>query len=1051
MAIRPRPLRCPGLRRIFVALAGLVSGLAAEPAPTPASNAEAGLPFIDVFDPREYRGHAEISTIVQGPDGLVYFGNYGQVLFYDGARWDRIEVPGTAFVRGLAFDAHGTLWIGGVNELGYAELRADGTRGFVSLRDRLPAEARDFSDLWHIMLTPHGVVFQATNWLFRWDGTHFDTLALAPGTGWNLVDANGTLIVSQPNAGWWVVRDDGRALSLEPLARPEAYETSSLFFCFPGNAPGETIFGTTTRGLIRWDGKSFTPFTTEVDDLLKEKTLYSGMRLPGGRIALGTWRGGAVILDPQGRLLVRLNEDTGVPDNGVRATLSGRAGELWLGLRRGIARVDTRAWLTWFDQRHGAPTANLTAPRRFHGDLYLGTSSGLLQLSRATAGNPAQLVPVPGIADSLSGLTIEGDSLFGYGLGPLIEWRNGRRVPLPRAGIQVFNFVPSHAQPGRWFAVVDDGVCTYRREGGGWKLEGRVPGIQTVRAIVETPDGAWWMGTSVEGVLRVTFPAATAETPGQPVIARFVAGSGLPAGHGWTRVLLQGGRLLMQCEKGFFRFDEATQSFRPTAEFGEQFADGTATTRTLADDPRDGVWIVSRPADQSQFVTDITLGLATPHGWQAVHLPELARIDDVYGLTYDEATDSLWLAGHAGLVRLDLATWRAAPPEARPTLIVRRMATLAGETLPLAGGWRLPYAKRSFHVQFAAPLLSGDAGARYESTLLGDGDPIVQVDAMPQREFSALSSGHYTLRLRARSGGGAWSVPVEISFRVLPPWWRSGWAWGGYLLAGVAAVTLFARSRTRALRHRAAQLETTVAARTEDLRRSNEELARLNRLELDEKTAAKLAEEKARLELLRYQLNPHFLLNAFTTLRGLVFSRPEAAGEMVGKLAEFCRFALTRTDQSGGTVADEVKLIETYLATEKSRWRDELVCSVELDPAIADVRLPPFLLQPLVENAVKYGGRTSPEKLEVRVRLAGDGAAGLRLEVANTGAWVEAGSEHHVATSTGLGLENLRQRLRRYYPGCHTLEISPEPGWVKIVLHLSQPARDPFATTHPAH
>ena len=84
--------------------------------------------------------------------------------------------------------------------------------------------------------------------------------------------------------------------------------------------------------------------------------------------------------------------------------------------------------------------------------------------------------------------------------------------------------------------------------------------------------------------------------------------------------------------------------------------------------------------------------------------------------------------------------------------------------------------------------------------------------------------------------------------------------------------------------------------------------------------AAKLAEEKARLELLRYQLNPHFLLNAFTTLRGLVFSAPDAAGDMVAKLAEFCRFALTRTDQTGGTVADETKLIETYLATEKSRW-----------------------------------------------------------------------------------------------------------------------------------
>jgi LytS/YehU family sensor histidine kinase len=316
--------------------------------------------------------------------------------------------------------------------------------------------------------------------------------------------------------------------------------------------------------------------------------------------------------------------------------------------------------------------------------------------------------------------------------------------------------------------------------------------------------------------------------------------------------------------------------------------------------------------------------------------------------------------------------------------------------------------------------------------------------------LSALASGSYRLRIRAGGGDGRWSEPVEIAFTVLPPWWRSGWAWAAYVLAGAAVVAGYIRGRTRRLRRRAAELEAVIAARTEDLRRSNAELARLNRLELDEKIAAKLAEEKARLELLRYQLNPHFLLNAFTTLRGLVFSAPEAAGEMVARLAEFCRFALTRTDQTGGTVADEVLLIETYLATEKSRWRDNLTCSVETAASVAAVRLPPFLLQPLVENAVKYGGRTSPDHLEIRVRIAADGTGGLRIEVANTGEWVGEESAHR-RESTGLGLENLRQRLRRYYPDAHTLDTQSAGGWVRIVLHLRQPARDPFAATHAAH
>ncbi len=230
------------------------------------------------------------------------------------------------------------------------------------------------------------------------------------------------------------------------------------------------------------------------------------------------------------------------------------------------------------------------------------------------------------------------------------------------------------------------------------------------------------------------------------------------------------------------------------------------------------------------------------------------------------------------------------------------------------------------------------------------------------------------------------------------------------------------------------------------MRLRNVELARLHKLELDESAAARLAaqearlaEEKAHLELLRYQLNPHFLLNAFTTLRGLVFSQPAAAGEMASRLASFCRLALTRSDEAGATVAEEAHLIQTYLATEQARWRDTLHCVVEVDPAVASRRLPPFLLQPLVENAVKYGGRTSPDTLHVQVRVTDDGAQGLRIEVANTGTWVEPGSEHASPESTGIGMENLHRRLRRYYPESHQLDIQSEDGWVRVRLHLRAP------------
>lgn len=248
--------------------------------------------------------------------------------------------------------------------------------------------------------------------------------------------------------------------------------------------------------------------------------------------------------------------------------------------------------------------------------------------------------------------------------------------------------------------------------------------------------------------------------------------------------------------------------------------------------------------------------------------------------------------------------------------------------------------------------------------------------------------------------------------------------------------------------------EATVAERTEELRRTNTELARLHRLELDEKTAARLAEEKARLEVLRYQLNPHFLFNAFTTLHGLITEAPSAAGALTLKLSDFCRQSFARGSEIG-TIREEIAMLRAYLGAEHARWGDSLQVAIETDPAALDRSLPPFLLLPLVENAVKYGGHTSPDVLGLRIAIAPHGDAGLVIEVANTGAWLERdpaapASAAGAPVSTGLGLENIRRRLARHYPGAHALAIESSDGWVRVRLTLATAPREPIVpASHP--
>lgn len=392
----------------------------------------------------------------------------------------------------------------------------------------------------------------------------------------------------------------------------------------------------------------------------------------------------------------------------------------------------------------------------------------------------------------------------------------------------------------------------------------------------------------------------------------------------------------------------------------------------------------------------------------------------------------LWVGGLGGLVRIDLRQPLPAP--------VPFAAQVQCRGLP-AGG-TLPREHELLTFQFAAVRQRPTHRLEYQTRLHGREKDWSDWTLHRERTFAALPPGNYRFDVRARDSDGVLSAPATLSFSVLAPWWQTGWAYFGYGVAALALVGGVVHLRTRSLRRHALHLERIVAERTEELARKNAELVRLHRLEFDEKISARLAEEKARLEMLRYQLNPHFLFNTLVSIRASLPADATTAQGMVERLSDFCRLTLHR---SGGgeltNLREEMKLLRVYLEIEQARWGDLLRTQLDCEPAIEETPLPHFLLLPLVENALKYGRATSPDRIEVRVTARSAPEQGLVLEVANTGEWVAPETKGSIA-SLGIGLDNLRERLARHYPGSHALEITPGAGWVTVTLRLGPlPAR----------
>jgi hypothetical protein len=190
---------------------------------------------------------------------------------------------------------------------------------------------------------------------------------------------------------------------------------------------------------------------------------------------------------------------------------------------------------------------------------------------------------------------------------------------------------------------------------------------------------------------------------------------------------------------------------------------------------------------------------------------------------------------------------------------------------------------------------------------------------------------------------------------------------------------------------------------------------------------------QSQIQMLRTQLNPHFLFNALNSVRALIDENGDHARDMVTELAEFLRYSLVTKNASDIPLADELEALRHYFAVEKKRYEDKLEVEFHSDRSAEGYPVIPFLVHPLVENAVKYGMRTSRMPLRIRVSAMTEDDR-LTIEVYNTGRWIVPGSG--TGSGTGTGLSNVRQRLQALFPDRHGFRIDPESEGVRIRIDL---------------
>ena len=175
-----------------------------------------------------------------------------------------------------------------------------------------------------------------------------------------------------------------------------------------------------------------------------------------------------------------------------------------------------------------------------------------------------------------------------------------------------------------------------------------------------------------------------------------------------------------------------------------------------------------------------------------------------------------------------------------------------------------------------------------------------------------------------------------------------------------------------------------------------------------ERHSAELAvrAQEAQVRALRYQINPHFLFNTLNAIAALIRDAPGRAEEMVVQLSDFFRRSLAINPMEDVTLAEEVELQRLYLEIERTRFPERLRFDVALDAGSEDAKVPPLLLQPLVENAVKHGVARSEGPTSIRIRARLDGPV-VEIVVEN-----DAKAQGPGSSGEKVGLRNVAERLR---------------------------------------
>lgn len=799
------------------------------------------------FTPSDYEQQPQNWCVVQDKRGLIYVGNHGGLLEYDGVTWKLIEIP-NKIVRSLDTDKNGTVFVGGINEFGYMMTFEEQGLKYCSLVHYLRKafeqfyknssaqdlkhsidQALDFGEVWRTHTTDQGVYFRTSNWIFCWSPTRKEMKIWKPennATGFNAsFVCHNRFFINQKGIGLMEMKND--TLQLLPGGEQFAKEATPFMLVPYDSASGKLLIGIRELGFFIYNGQGMTPLQNSLDSYFKSERAGYGIPLKSspGKYAIATLQGGLAVMNTDGTLDYLFKTENGLQSNNIKQIFEDQWGNLWLALEKGVTKVEYASPFTYYDE-YSDLKGLVYSVLEHNNQLYVGTSFGLhyLPFSQDVGQLQAGFIKerfqtVEKINGSCWSLLPVDDTLLVANNKAVYRVKNNIAEEILPGNSFILH--RSLQNPSRLWVGHTNGLISllFNSQTQKWEIEFLFPDItQTIRNIAEDNQGNLWISSSTSGVIHIIF-SSFASSP-QYRLEKFGEKEKLPGDE--IRPFNINNHICFCTIQGIYRYNDSQKHFIGDSLLGKDYAGGEEKAR--------GVYLLTQNPGQSIWVhSESRTFLAEPQENGSYQLKKspfsripITQVNCIHHIPEKAVT---WFATSYALIRYDAL----APVKSQfeHSTLIRKVTINGNQTIvdPLGASTPQIYKPsfRDFRFEVAAPFYDAESRTAYMFFLEGY-EKDWSTGSEPIKTYTNLDPGTYTFKVKARDIYDVETKESIFSFRILTPWYQTVWAYILYGLLFFALLFLGIKWRSLRLENEKKRLEQIVSERNREVIHKNKQL-----------------------------------------------------------------------------------------------------------------------------------------------------------------------------------------------------------------------------------